>query len=682
MNGRKPGRILSDDRSLHGWSPETLGLWCVAGVVALSVIHLGAAHLSVWVTGRPTLRAGLADAGVALVRLWSHAGNPREAWPPEAAAVLPGPGPYWACSVLILLAVSVAAAFGVRCARSFGRRQSPLGVEPHAGLGTGRDLRALRVKRPTPGRLTLGRVDGHLIATEEQVSLAVIGPTGCGKTVGFAIPAILEWEGPVICTSVKTDLIRATLRHRGSVGETWVFDPSGVTDGLGSTWSPLSACGAWGGAIRMAEALCEAAKPSQDTVTDRDYWYNQSCKALGPHLYAAALSGCSMRDVVRWLDRQEQEAVRIALCRDAGVLAAVEEAIAGMDGDQLRRSIEPRIRAQILESLRYVLRADPGRKAELAEQPVSAWPIEMQEQYDQRVAAEVEAKVRQAIEARVTAEARDSGELDALISIEALWMQEERLRGSVYATVQNVLTYYADPTVAAATASCDIDLDRWLSGTNTIYVAAPSFEQSRLSPIFTIMVQQAIRRAYETANAAGGTLPLPCLVLLEEAGNVAPLHDLPAYAATARSHGISLVTVWQDLAQIRSIYDRRASTVLNNHRAKIFGSEISDPETLEMISQLVGEVECVERTWSTDVSGGRRTMSERTELRSALTMDVIRRMPRGEALLVYGGELPARLQLRPWHREPGLREIGDDPRPRPPDNGAGTRQLPQNAEAA
>ena len=678
-SNRQPG---GGPRTPQSTSLETLGLCCAGVVIAASAIHLAAAHAVTLLAGRPPMRAGLAEAGVALARLWSNAGNPKEAWPPRAAAALPGPVPYWTCLGVLFVAFTGAAIFVARRVHLWKRRQHGLGIEPHAGLGTARDLRALRVKRPTPGRLTLGRVDGHLIATEEQVSLAVIGPTGCGKTVGFAIPAILEWDGPVICTSVKTDLIRSTLRHRSSVGEAWVFDPSGVTKGLGSTWSPLSACGDWGGAIRMAEALCEAAKPSQDTVTDRDYWYNQSCKALGPHLYAAALSGCSMRDVVRWLDRQEQEAVRIALCSDAGVLAAVEEAIAGMDGDELRRQIEPRIRAQILESLRYVLRADPGRRAELAEQPVSAWPIEMQEQYDQRVAAEVEAKVRQAIEARVTAEARDSGELDALISIEALWMQEERLRGSVYATVQNVLTYYADPTVAAATASCDIDLDRWLSGTNTIYVAAPSFEQSRLSPIFTIMVQQAIRRAYETANAAGGTLPLPCLILLEEAGNVAPLHDLPAYAATARSHGISLVTVWQDLAQIRSIYDRRASTVLNNHRAKIFGSEISDPETLEMISQLVGEVEHVERTWSTDVSGGRRTMSERTELRPALTMDVIRRMPRGEALLVYGGELPARLQLRPWHLEPGLREIGDDPRPRPTDNGAGPRQLPQNAEAA
>ena len=46
-----------------------------------------------------------------------------------------------------------------------------------------------------------------------------------------------------------------------------------------------------------------------------------------------------MRDVVRWLDRQEQEAVRAALCRDAGVLSAVDDAMGtfGVPRDHFQR---------------------------------------------------------------------------------------------------------------------------------------------------------------------------------------------------------------------------------------------------------------------------------------------------------------------------------------------------------
>lgn len=86
-----------------------------------------------------------------------------------------------------------------------------------------------------------------------------------------------------------------------------------------------------------------------------------------------------------------------------------------------------------------------------------------------------------------------------------------------------------------------------------------------------MLLQEAIRTAYDAANRHGGALDHPCLVLLDEAGNIAPLKDLPGYASTARSHGITFVTIWQDLAQIKSIYGDRAHTVLNRPYAMKLG---------------------------------------------------------------------------------------------------------------
>ncbi len=80
-------------------------------------------------------------------------------------------------------------------------------------------LRGLIVARPGQGRLVLGRAGRHLIAAERGHSLLVLGPTQSGKTSGLAIPALLEWEGPLIATSVKTDLLRDTLARRRSIGQ-------------------------------------------------------------------------------------------------------------------------------------------------------------------------------------------------------------------------------------------------------------------------------------------------------------------------------------------------------------------------------------------------------------------------------------------------------------------------------
>src|SRR6185503_10879219 len=112
----------------------------------------------------------------------------------------------------------------------------------HAVRGTARwarptDMRLLRVRKNRPGRLTLGRNAGKLVAAEQRQSAIVVGPTQTGKTTGFAIPAILEWDGPVVATSVKTDLLADTLARRTTLdGRVWVYDPSGATGRRTATW--------------------------------------------------------------------------------------------------------------------------------------------------------------------------------------------------------------------------------------------------------------------------------------------------------------------------------------------------------------------------------------------------------------------------------------------------------------
>ena len=192
-------------------------------------------------------------------------------------------------------------------------------------LRRGRDLNRLTVGAPTPGRLTLGYVGHRLVAAEPQTSLAVVGPTGCGKTAGFAIPALLEWTGPVIATSVKNDLLGPTFERRRKLGQVWIYDPTGKSGQRSSRWSPLASCGTWPGAMRIAAWLCEAAQPRIDTVTDGDYWYTQARKALAPYLHAAAIDGRHMADVVRWIDGQEVDEVE-AILRHIGGMATKSNA--------------------------------------------------------------------------------------------------------------------------------------------------------------------------------------------------------------------------------------------------------------------------------------------------------------------------------------------------------------------
>jgi type IV secretion system protein VirD4 len=529
-------------------------------------------------------------------------------------------------------------------------------VRPDAGFARVRDLRRLLVGHAETGRLTLGRVGRRLVACEPQTSLAVVGPTGCGKTAGFAIPALLEWDGPIIATSVKADLIQATIRHRQQAGSVWVYDPTGCSAHDGCSWSPLAACDTWAGAMRTAAWINEAGQPRFDTLSDADYWYSQSRKGLAPYLYAAGTSGGTMRDVVRWVDSQEIDEVQQILRTTLNVAPEVERYISSKAGRKRRQEVENEIRPTTIKAIRRSLKGSGrGRAVAYADQPVSAWPIAKQEQLDERVRIEVDKQMRAELTNELQSELRRSGTLEPLIAAQALWNKEPRLRGSVFATIENVLSGYADPTVCSAAEHCDIDFNEWRASDSTIYVVATAHEQARLRPVLTVLVQQAIRAAYDRAAASGGTLPKPCLVLLDEAGNTAPLRDLPGYAATARSHGITFVSIWQDLAQVKAIYHERAQTVINNHRAKLFGTGIADEATLEYVSRLVGDEPRTDRNLSADLYGGRRTLSEHTSYRRVAPVDVVRRIRPNEGVLLYGSELPVHIRLRPWHLDAELR---------------------------
>ena len=165
--------------------------------------------------------------------------------------------------------------------------------------------------------------------------------------------------------------------------------------------------------------------------------------------------------------------------------------------------------------------------------------------------------------------------------------------------------------------------------------------------MFTALVKQVLDCAFSRSARLGRPLSPPLLVVLDEAAHIAPLPELDGLAATCASHGIQIVTVWQDLAQVQGRYGARAPTVLNNHRAKLFLPGIADPDTLEYASRLIGDEEVSHPSVTRDPTGRRSTTST-TGSRRLLPPEELRCLPRGRAVLVYGTLPPARLQLRPW----------------------------------
>lgn len=110
-----------------------------------------------------------------------------------------------------------------------------------------------------------------------------------------------------------------------------------------------------------------------------------------------------------------------------------------------------------------------------------------------------------------------------------------------------------------------------------------------MRPLFATLVQDVLAEVYERATRSGQPLDPPLLVVLDEAANIAPLRDLDTLASTAAGQGIQLVTVFQDLAQVTERWGPRGQTIVRNHRAKIIGSGIADPTTLDWAARVLGD---------------------------------------------------------------------------------------------
>jgi type IV secretion system protein VirD4 len=201
-------------------------------------------------------------------------------------------------------------------------------------------------------RLRLGCAEGlagtrRLLATEARHSVLVLGPTQSGKTSGLAVPALLEWSGPVIATSVKDDLAATSLSWRGRQGPCWVFDPTG-TSGIRprASWTPLAGCADWSAAQRMASWLVEAT-PARAGLADAAFWYAAAAKQLAPLLLAATRGGGTMAEVVRWTNMSvfDEPGRLLDLCGEDGASMALAACEAR----------DPRILSSVATTLETVL---------------------------------------------------------------------------------------------------------------------------------------------------------------------------------------------------------------------------------------------------------------------------------------------------------------------------------------
>ncbi len=621
----------------------------VVGVGIGVSVWLGAV-VAVAVTGGGVLHAGLSDGFAAIADLVGEPSDPAAAWPPETAGQIPVAGIYWAATVAVVAALVWVVLSAVGVWRSLSGRRQRLGVDAHARFASKRELRPLMVRHPVPGRFIFGTWGRWMLATENRrwaannkrgvakwwarvtgelrrgqqgdvTSIAICGPTRCGKTSQCAEPGLLDWAGPAVVLSVKRDLMDTTIEARRQLGDVRVFDPGGflatsrshitVGDAEIAKWSPLRTAHTAVGARKAGEAMASWT-PQAGVEDGMSFWTAQGSVLFSGLLGAAALSPSpSMLSVAEW--------------------------VFDMDIPDPKNHQAPCTPRDLLDDAHE----DPALRS----------------------AAEAAARNLAAIWNK----------------------PDQKMIGSVYSTAQTVVGPWLEPNVIAATDLDGegewVDLD-WLMDTghdgeraNTLYLLVSLDDYKRLSPVLAGLLSDLKAQAYEW-EMRGERLPAPLLMLIDEAGNM-PLDWLPEVSSTCAGIGIQLVTIWQSYAQIHEAYGKRADTLLTNHATKLFFPGASDDSTLNYVSKIVGDEEVERRSWSNDIGGGsgRRSISGQKN-NEALVPYFLARLPEyGTALTIHSNLPPAHVRGPEWWNIKRLAAMVPNPRPveaRPPGSGPWT----------
>lgn len=201
-------------------------------------------------------------------------------------------------------------------------RAGTLGRARRAG---GRDLRTLRRGRraqvAAEPRVRLG--DHHLrsLWLPSGEHLLALGPTGSGKTSALAIPALLEWPGPVVVTDPKGELVQATAPFRSSLGEVAVFAPLMEPS---ACWNPIAA-------IRSSEDSLRVATFMMGRAPEREpFWHDLARQLLHGLLVEASDRGLAPEAVLELLQAIPAEELPAAVQHPVG-RRLVQGALSGGD---------------------------------------------------------------------------------------------------------------------------------------------------------------------------------------------------------------------------------------------------------------------------------------------------------------------------------------------------------------
>lgn len=442
---------------------------------------------------------------------------------------------------------------------------------------------------PLLGRTVIGDIALHVPA---EMSVTATAGQRTGKTVAWAIPAVLTAWGPCLATSNKPDLYRATCYGREQVGRVWLCDLQAVTG--------RRECGFWVDLFTQVTTLAAARKlagffisgesgagSKSSTGSDEGYFDGGARELLALHQFAAACAGGDLHHVAEWLGRDQDPTPALIL----------------------RHHGHPRPAARILEAQGLYSRQRDG----LYDMARRFLNVLSDEAYGQLVTPPRRKLLR---------------------------AHESRAHGHAHGVV-------VEATLQAVTH--DLPQFRptdFVSSNDTLYALSQAGPDGA-TPLTAALVGQVLEAGLAAARSRlDGRLAVPLLCVLDEAANCARIAELPSYYTYAAGAGIILMTILQVIEQGEDLWGVNGLKIMRAQSIEVYGGSVAATDYLGHWTAMTGQHDVAERSRTYTSTGAQRTLSWRAE--NILDDAKLAALPKDRALVRLPGHGPVVVRKITW----------------------------------
>lgn len=210
----------------------------------------------------------------------------------------------------------------------------------------------------------------------------------------------------------------------------------------------------------------------------------------------------------------------------------------------------------------------------------------------------------------------------------------DKTRQSIAATLARVLKFLQLPACEEAVTTPageeGFDFESFLTSTGTLYLVASDSATSPVPPLFAALVAELAW----TARNARRRLDPPLTVILDEAGNIAPV-PVPAWTSWAAGSGIRLEIIAQAYAQLKDRWgEAGAAVVWQCCKTKVVFGGTTEDELAELTERACGTVRV---RVARGLAGGRIWEDEDVPL---LPVPALRMLPTGRAVVIQNRAAP------------------------------------------